>query len=51
VLNALKSVVTEEAPAPPGDKVPTDISPIYRRVFVGPEAELKKLKAAFDDAC
>jgi len=51
VLSALMSVETAEAPAPPDTEAPPDISPIYRRVFVGREAELKQLKGAFDDAC
>jgi len=51
VLNALKAVETGEAPAAPETEAPDDISPIYRRVFVGRESELKQLKTAFDDAC
>jgi len=51
VLSGLKSIGAGGAPATADSEAPADISPIYRRVFVGREAELKQLKAAFDDAC
>ena len=51
VLKALKSIKTGEIQEAPEGEAAPDISPIYRRVFVGREKELKQLKDAFDNAC
>ena len=51
VISTLKSVEAGQVSAEPETGTSADISPIYRRVFVGREAELKQLKDAFDRAC
>ena len=52
VLQALESIGTGKAtkePAPRRHATPAE-NPLYRRVFVGREAELKQLQSAFDGA-
>lgn len=52
VSQALESIgIRTSEPATEAEAQSKDISPIYRRVFVGHEKELKKLKDAFDQAC
>jgi hypothetical protein len=51
VLQALQSIERGESQAAPESGEGADISPIYRRAFVGRERELKQLKDAFDNAC
>ena len=50
VLQALDSIGTGKAKAAPGEKATPVENPLYRRVFVGREQELKQLQAAFDGA-
>jgi tetratricopeptide (TPR) repeat protein/archaellum biogenesis ATPase FlaH len=51
VLQALESIGTIKAPKEPvKEAVAATENPIYRKVFVGREAELKQLQSAFDGA-
>jgi tetratricopeptide (TPR) repeat protein len=48
VLQALKAIEASKI-TEPAQEIPTE-NPLYRRVFVGRESELKQLQAAFDGA-
>jgi eukaryotic-like serine/threonine-protein kinase len=50
VLQALESIAANKAKTVPTEKATPDENPLYRRVFVGREQELKQLQAAFDGA-
>jgi len=50
VIQALGAVVVSGAPAPAAAPTPEASAAIYQRTFVGREAELKQLQAAFDGA-
>jgi tetratricopeptide (TPR) repeat protein/archaellum biogenesis ATPase FlaH len=49
VLQALEAVEAGKAEKEPSKETPTE-NPLYRRVFVGRESELKQLQSAFDGA-
>jgi tetratricopeptide (TPR) repeat protein len=49
VLQALEAIEAGKAEKEPSKGAPTE-NPLYRRVFVGREPELKQLQAAFDGA-
>ena len=49
VYQALESIDTGKVAKEPSREAPVE-NPLYRRVFVGREAELKQLQAAFDSA-
>jgi tetratricopeptide (TPR) repeat protein len=49
VLQALEAVEAGKAEKEPSKEAPTE-NPLYRRVFVGREPELKQLQSAFDGA-
>jgi tetratricopeptide (TPR) repeat protein len=49
VLQALEAIEAGKVEAEPSKEAPTE-NPLYRRVFVGREPELKQLKSAFDGA-
>ena len=51
VLRSLETIDSGEVSEAPIEEVPTiDRGPLYRRVFVGRETELKQLQSAFDAA-
>jgi eukaryotic-like serine/threonine-protein kinase len=50
VLQALDSIGTGKNKEPSVEKAPPRENPLYRRVFVGREQELKQLQGAFDGA-
>ncbi len=50
VLKALESIESGKAKEPTVETQVTTENPLYRRVFVGREPELKQLQAAFDGA-
>jgi serine/threonine protein kinase/tetratricopeptide (TPR) repeat protein len=49
VLQALEAIEAGKAEKEPSKETPTE-NPLYRRVFVGREPELKQLQSAFDGA-
>jgi len=49
VLQALETIEAGKVKAEPSKEAPAE-NPLYRRVFVGREPELKQLKSAFDGA-
>lgn len=49
VLQALETIEAGKVKAEPSKEAPVE-NPLYRRVFVGREAELKQLKSVFDGA-
>jgi len=49
VLQALETIEAGKVKAEPSNETPAE-NPLYRRVFVGREPELKQLKSAFDGA-
>jgi serine/threonine protein kinase/tetratricopeptide (TPR) repeat protein len=49
VLQALEAIEAGKIEKEPSKEVPTE-NPVYRRVFVGRESELKQLQSAFDGA-
>jgi hypothetical protein len=50
VLQALEALVSGKAKKEPSKETTPSENPIYRRVFVGREPELKQLQTAFDNA-
>jgi tetratricopeptide (TPR) repeat protein len=49
VLQALEAIQAGKVKDEPSEEAPTE-NPLYRRVFVGRESELKQLQSAFDGA-